>query len=328
MPSQPTSIHCFGKLPIAGDFIRHKLDTDEARAFAGWIEKGQSLVEAVLRSSSGVKSASAAPPPRRYRFACDPVGRRLVVGIIHESHDRGGLRRFPFTCFTTVEASAFKLRPSLMPICFRQGWESLEERMLAFGEAKDAAGLAKSLDGFVFPFAEPDRAATDGIDRMLQAGRSGDLWKQLFGDAGRQRRLALFDVLVRALQPYQKSRPEEIPAALKLPIAGSADQAHGQAAFWVDLLGGLLKGGRPSPNVFLGAPAPADPARNLHMFCQRPDERQFASLMTQKYESENVEDLTKEIPQGKGGTVLSADQRRLLESDETRLIDLVRARWL
>jgi type VI secretion system ImpM family protein len=321
------SVHCFGKLPIAGDFIRYRLDAEEPRGFAGWVEKGQALVEAVTRSG-GAKSAPAAAP-RRYRFCLDQgSGRRLVAGILHESHDRGQLRRFPFCLFAAVEASAFRARPALLPYLLSEGWSSCEEKLAALGGVSRVEELTRGLDGFAPAIPEPSKAAAADLDAALGRERAGALWGRVLPGRPPDGRLHLFDILVRALQPFQKTRPEEAPVALKLPVGGTRQEVALQAAFWVELLCGFLSGSRQAPNLFLAAPAAAEPAKALHVFFQRPDEKSFASLMTQKYESEYVDDLTAAPPPPRGAAVLGERQRRMLLADDASLMDLARFRWL
>ena len=327
MTGMTASIHAFGKLPLAGDFIRYKLDSEESRGFAGWVEKGQILVEAVNRSA-GVKPPAAAAR-RRYLFALDQgFGRRMVAGIMHESNDKGGLRRFPFALFASLEAGGYRSRPALMPIVLDEGWRALEEKMVGFKGAAKVEDLFRGLDGLSFPHAEPSRAEADALDRLLQGEKAGTFWGKVFPGAKKDRRVLLFDVLVRALQPYQSARPEEASVTLKLPLGGGPGEVTAQAAFWIDLLSGILSGARFASEIFLEAPEEGKPPRSLQIFFQRPDEKCFASLMTGKYESEYVDDLTRDLAPMRSGLVLSERHRRLLESDDVSLMELARSRWL
>ncbi len=324
------SVQCFGKLPIAGDFIRYRLGDEETKAFAAWVEKGQALVEAVRRGYRPLpgQKPSGETAPRRYRFALDlGLGRRIVLGILHESHDKGKLRRFPFAFFTTAEAAPFRSRPGLIPMALGDVWQVMEASMSTLQEAADSAALFKKLEEVDIPVAEPSGASAGEMERRLQGAGSGTLWEQLFGSGDPQRKLLLFDVLVRALSSAAKVRPEESPVFLKLPLAGSPEDVALQSAFWVELLAGILRGGRKAPSLFLAAPEASKPARSLHIFFQRPDEKSFASLMSETHESEHVDDLTGRLSFGKSGPALGRNQRRLLEDGRASLLDIVRSFW-
>lgn len=324
------SVQCFGKLPIAGDFIRYRLGDEETKAFAAWVEKGQALVEAVRRGYRPLpgRRPSGESAPRRYRFALDQgLGRRIVLGILHESHDKGKLRRFPFAFFTTADAAPFRSRPGLIPIALGDTWETMEARMGGLRDVADSEALFRKLEEVDIPVAEPSGASAANLERRLQDASAGDLWKRLFGSGDPQRKLLLFDVLVRALGSAAKMRPEESPVFLKLPLAGSPEEVALQSAFWVELLAGILRGGRKAPCLFLSAPEASEPARSLHLFFQRPDEKSFASLMCETHESEHVDDLTRKLSFGKSGPALGMNQRRLLEDGRASLLDFVRSFW-
>lgn len=323
----PGSVHGFGKLPIAGDFIRYRIDSEEAKAFAGWVEKGQALVEAVNRSAPS-RSTPAPAPRRRYLFALDQGARMLAAGVIHESNDRGGLRRFPFAFFASVEAAPFRSRPALLPLLLREVWQSLEDKMLAFKAVAKMEDLLKGLEGFALALPAPTSSDAEQLDRSLRGERFGAFWQRALPGAEKDRRVLVFDVMVRALRPFAAGRPEEAAFALKLPIGGTFEESAIQAAFWVDLLSSVLKGSRTAPSLFLEAPEEGKPPKCLHLFFQRPDEMRFASLMTAKYESEYVDDLTRDLTAMKSGMVLAESQKKLLLSDDVALMDIARARWM
>jgi type VI secretion system ImpM family protein len=323
-----SALQCFGKLPIAGDFIRFRLGAEEGKALAAWMEKGQGHAQFALRNPLLSKGAAGAAP-RRYRFALDQgSGRRIVVGILHESHDRGKLRRFPFAFFTEVEASGFRSRPGLLPILLKETWESLESLSGLIRDAKGVDALLKELESVQISSPEPSSLASQGLESALQGSPAAGFWKNLFGAEASQRKLLLFDVLVRALGPSTKVKPEEAPAILKLPLAGTPDEVTVQCAFWIELVGGILRGARKAPSVFLAAHSEPASGGSVHIFFHRPDEKSFAALMTQHYEAEYVDDLTGKLSYGRSGPVLGPSSRQLLENPGASLRDLARASWI
>jgi len=91
--------HCFGKLPAYQDFVICECTTPLATVYRKWLEnsfnsnndKGDRLKEeyyAIMLASDEYKEG--------------------LVGLIRDSHDHGGLRRFPFSVFLTVPSKAIK----------------------------------------------------------------------------------------------------------------------------------------------------------------------------------------------------------------------------
>jgi type VI secretion system ImpM family protein len=328
MSASPVVLHGFGKLPLAGDFIHYRLDGDEPRAFVGWLERGQALVEGIRRG--GAEDATAgADGPRRFRFAFDPGnGRRLLFGVLRESHDRGALRRFPFALFASLEASGFRGRPSLLPLLLAPAWDSLDAAMESFGQAGDTDDLFGRLNGIEVPAQEPGPAASREVDGILSAASAGEFWSRLLGEGNLARRVALFDLLVQALLPFRKKRPEEVPVMLKLPLSGDKPEATVQCVFWVELLAGMLRGARIAPNLFLRTPPGGGAPTSLQLFFQRADETNFAALLTRRYELDYVNDLTDLGAAPPAPAALGSPALRLVEDDGASLETLVKFRWI
>lgn len=326
MPS--VVLHAFGKLPLAGDFIHFRLEGEEARAFAGWLERGQALVEGIRRGGAE-DSAAAGDAPRRFRFAFDPGnGRRLLFGVLRESHDRGALRRFPFALFASLEASGFRERPSLMPMLLSEAWETLDDTMATLGQAQGTDELFERLNGLDVPVTEPGRPASGEVDGILSSTTAGAFWTALFGEGNLARRVALFDLLTQSLLPFRKSRPEEVPVTLKLPLSGDPAEVRLQSVFWVELLAGMLRGARVAPNLFLRISADSGLPTSLQVFFQRADETNFAALLTRRYEADYVNDLTDLGSAPPAPSAIGNAALKQIESEGATLQDLVRFRWM
>ncbi len=328
MGASPVVLHGFGKLPMAGDFIHFRLEGDEARAFAGWLERGQALVEGIRRGGAEDRAA-AGDEPRRFRFAFDPGnGRRLLFGVLRESHDRGALRRFPFALFASLDAAGYRERPALMPLLFAPAWETLDATMETLGQAQSAEELFGRLDELSVTVAEPGRPAASEVDGILSGTTAGGFFAGLLGDGNVARRVALFDLLVQVLLPFRKNRPEEVPVTLKLPLSGGAPERRAQSVFWVELLAGMLRGARLAPNLFLRVPAGGEPPSSVQVFFQRADETNFAALLTRRYEADYVNDLTELGAAPSAPSALGGAAVRQVEADGATLEQLVRFRWI
>jgi len=327
MASLKASVHCFGKLPIAADFIHHKLESEEARAFSEWIQKGQTLVEGVTRGRT--PPGTAAPqPPRRYRLSFDGgQGRKIVLGLLRESHDRGKLRKFPFALYATVEGAALRERPALIPLLARGIWEALEADLDALPEGGTVDALVKRLDSLSLEVPDPAGHGAAELDHLLSGMKAGAFWSLALPGAGKDRRQWVFDVLVRALSPLRKAKPQDLPVQFKLPIGGDPEQALAGAAFWIELLSAQFRNPRQAPNIFLDAAPGQGAPRSMQIFFSRPDEKNFGSLMARTYETEYVDDLTAAGPAA-ARPALAEPLRRLVENDAMSLLELTRSPWL
>ncbi len=325
---QSVVLHGFGKLPLAGDFIHFRLEGDEARAFAGWLERGQALVEGIRRGGAE-DSAAAGDAPRRFRFAFDPGnGRRLLFGVLRESHDRGALRRFPFALFASLEASGYRERPALMPMLFSPAWETLDATMETLGRVQGTDELFGLLNRMDVPVTDPGRPASGEVDGILSSTAAGAFFEALLGEGSLARRVALFDLLIQSLSPFRKNRPEEVPVTLKLPLSGGVADVRLQSVFWVELLCGMLRGARVAPNLFQRVSPESGLPTSLQVFFQRADETNFAALLTRRYEADYVSDLTDLGAAPPAPSAIGNSALKQIESEGATLQDLVRFRWM
>ena len=175
---------------------------------------------------------------------------------------------------------------------------------------------------------ETGKGASREADAMLSGTPAGNFWQGLLGEGNLPRRLGIFDLLFQAFLPFRKNRPEDVPVMLKLPLAGRAADVALQSVFWIDLLSGLLRGARLAPNLFMRTPAEGGVPTSLHVFFQRPDETNFAALLTRRYEADYVTDLTDPGLANAIPGALSDAARRQVEDDRAALSEVVRFRWM
>ncbi len=81
------ALQCFGKLPLAADFLKTWGEGDAGRRFHHWLD-------ALDRAGGG---RVRIPAPVRVLFA--PDERTFVVAMLWDSTDSGGARRFPFALY-------------------------------------------------------------------------------------------------------------------------------------------------------------------------------------------------------------------------------------
>lgn len=321
--------HCFGKLPLAGDFLRHRLDAPGPRALAGWMEKGHALVEAVRRSS-GRASGGQKPSARRFRFVVDLEGdTHALAGILHESHDKlgsGGSRRFPFAYFVDVAAAPLRTAVGSALWNLAALWDQMEARLQGSVEAKDARSFFEQVDAPGIAM-EPEQGEGE-IQQRLRGTRAGEFWSQVRSDATGELRIAFFEYLVRVLKPHAGRKARESAVALRLPVAGTAEQVKLQCAFWAELVVGILGSGDQLPHFFLEAPEATGPGRALQIHYKALDDNGFASLMTERYATDYIDDLTGAVPPRRGNALLSEPARAILGDDGQSLAALSRHAWI
>jgi type VI secretion system ImpM family protein len=329
MGTTVASVHAYGKLPVTGDFIHYRLDGEEAMGFASWVEKGQALVQAIRKSGAEPADPDTAQW-RRYRFVFDPGGgRRLLVGVLRDSHDRDRLRRFPFAIFVEVDRSIFRDRPALTPMLLHGTCEAIDEGMGAAENAASMDDLHARLSRTLVEVPDPSSRTTRDLDVLLEESPAGKFWEGVFPKGGMEKRLVLFDLLHRALAPFSSLRGEEVPASFKLPLAGDAAETRLQCTFWVELLSGMARAaGRQIPSLFAETPWAGGCLRSLQLFFRRGDEKNFASLLARSHEAEYVNDLTDPPVSMAASLILDAPRRRMVENDAASLFDLAHFRWL
>lgn len=319
------AVRAFGKLPAVGDFIRHRLDDDESRLLASWIERGNGLVEAIRRGGRPEDAPTATP--RRYRFALElSPGKRLAAGILHESHDRGQLRRFPFALFTSLEGGAFRERPALIPVLLEDLWIELEERAARAREATDAEALFRILALPASTPVEPSRNDSERLNALWAATPADPLWERVGASEVATLRLVLFEVLKMAIAPHARTRGEDASVILRLPLGTGTGETAVHAAFWIELISGMLRLNRRAPSVFVEAGEKNKSATALRLFFRDPDERAYGCLMTPSHEAEYVDDLVDPSRVPSVPSTLGIGARQILEANGTRLADLLRVR--
>lgn len=317
----PAGLHAFGKLPIAQDFIHYRADGD-AREVAEWLEAGHGFVVSLRNGGAPASDGEGI----RYRFAFEiGAGRKLALGVLLGSRDAKG-RKFPFALFATVDAAPFRGHLGVLPLLLDRGWEALDRETEQLAALDGAETLAKRLDGLTLGVPAPGRESVAELERRLREARGGDVWGTMLPGADAERRLVLFEWLVRALAPATDARGATVPILLRLPLGGNAEGAAVQAGFWVELVGRILGGSRGSPSLFLEVERPGAVPRAIHLYGQRPDERSFAYLVMPAWAAEYVNDLASDLP-SPGNPVLPGAVREAIRGEGSTLADMLTAPW-
>jgi hypothetical protein len=111
-------VACFGKLPLYEDFLRVP-GGEGARAFTEWLDRGFGLRWGDL----GGEAETVARPTRVLFVA--PKG-LAVCAVLSDSHDRGGLRRFPFALMVEFPVKAIDAGSPAFALGLVPVWTAIE----------------------------------------------------------------------------------------------------------------------------------------------------------------------------------------------------------
>ncbi|MFH1143575.1 MAG: type VI secretion system-associated protein TagF [Candidatus Eisenbacteria bacterium] len=204
---------CFGKLPLAADFLQHQTGGAAARAFLHWCEEGVHLLAERRGAETG--DLLSRMPALGFVFP-DTRSNEFLVGRMIPGRDASG-RRFPFSAF--LRGSGWKsLSFGASPLAF-ENFFAHADRLLSSNPA-DVAAFLEGIDAL--HATAPPAGALDphAFERSL-AGREVGPEKTI---EAAERQLARLAARGRQFPGY----------ALRFPLpAGTPPEAW--ASFWLGL---------------------------------------------------------------------------------------------
>jgi type VI secretion system ImpM family protein len=248
-------VGCYGKLPVAPDFIAHPAGGPGVVVFTRWLEEAVTLSRDRLGDEWPGLFGSL--PTHCFVFRAPPGG-TLLLGAMFPGRDASG-RSFPFCVFVTLEDSVFgALGGNINSFrSFLEGAGALRQ-----GEPNTLEDLHFAVDRLdpLLP-AGPARAQNDD---PLRDWTVADLDESLEGPGskGTGRRIVrnLFE-----LAPRYRVSPERIPSlGLRFPLPADNGSAHSVTSLWMDLCSTALGPNLTPPTCFwtagggLSHPALAD----------------------------------------------------------------------
>lgn len=216
---------CFGKLPIAGDFLRGDGAAPEFGELDDWIQHG--MYESQQRVGAAWQETYDALPPARFVWTAGegPV----IAGWWHASRDAVG-RRYPFLFAARLPDSAAADLP-LVPLALRE-WFGDAAAMLERGfDEGDVVGAIDAMQGLA---CRPDFDGAREAFARLDQERVDDAWSG-HPDAPE---LLLYDLE----QVAGQATPPQY--ALRWPTRGR----DVDVAFWLTL---MARFGNPNPRLVL-----------------------------------------------------------------------------
>jgi type VI secretion system protein ImpM len=313
---------CLGKLPTAGDFVRHRASTPTMRAFDEWVQHG--LYQARQRQN-GWEAAYDTAPTTRFVFQ----GRRApnaLLGVLRPSRDRTG-RAYPFMVAAEVPTRRLSIR-------------HLAYLPLQAGRFFDAADrvVREATEGDI-PYREvPDHVqqidtafgvrptAPRTYKRYLQQHTMGPFLEELFGHFGDSGKYRLFDNLLDVLLPLRGRSAPRLNYGLQFPLGGDDEALTAISCFWLEACLRLLD--YPSdaePTFFWTDRPPPDAAPFLLLFFGAPRPHAFFHLMASDDPHELVYPLAHAGDDGAEAALsIPEEYGRLLETEQITLWNFLR----
>ena len=230
----------YGKLPIYPDFLEHGYGTGVEQMHRRWIEK------AVARVGCGSgEDVAVASRGWMLRFmVSEPGGARAAVGLMWDSADLGGERRFPFSLHAVLSTDPAKVWWEWLPCQAEWMWDRLDQVRWDLLEARtpdDVARVCRQASFSTFPGRDDARRRNSGVLKSLTLGT---IRSHLFGDAAMSGWPHLWWRLSRSF------KEDDRPGAVVLPRLPTMNVAA-QISFWSGAMAALSGGSLPVPAVFM-----------------------------------------------------------------------------
>lgn len=212
---------CYGKLPIHGDFIRHRAGDPEIDALDQWLQAG--ILTGRQAAGASFDAAWDATPPLRFLFR-SPQTKRILAGVLAASVDKAG-RRFPFLVFGRLDLRPGDLDASLLPILASRFLQQAQTAVAGGWSGKDLKGVQSLIDGLAQPL-DPAGARRACLD-YVSGTSSAAFWGGIFGAADDPRRYLLVQNYADVLAP--RAIPRYV---LRIPRGPGGES---EVSFWLEL---------------------------------------------------------------------------------------------
>jgi type VI secretion system ImpM family protein len=235
------SVGAFGKVPHAGDFVRHNVVAASALAFEHLVQAGVDLAArdgTIQRSDDGAM----------FGFVFAPSGQstgELLAGVILPSHDAVG-RRNPFVVFSTLSDGWLAASPHLAPLALGEFLAGAADVAYAAqeGESKDIGAL---LAGLQPPTNDKLQQHRQDYDQWTHATRAAVAFRGTFGEPYLWSAAHALETILQCVDAWRGVEHPETPLAARLPISASG---VGIVAFWMDLLRRAARWHHTIPSAF------------------------------------------------------------------------------
>jgi type VI secretion system ImpM family protein len=232
---------CFGKLPLAGDFLRVNAGGPEVADLDQWIQEGLSAVKAKL--GPAWDRAFDASEPKRFVYVPEKA-ERMLVGVIVPSRDQTG-RRYPMCIFLRVERQGRSESAARLPAQCATFFEAALDLARGGWADGDAKAFLARVERLADAVGDPS-AGRDDLVRRWETRTVADFSTALFGEASQERISALGNAL-DVLLPALRASGTTLGFGLKCPLS-TDDLAD--VAFWCEFTARLAHRDLGDPFLF------------------------------------------------------------------------------
>ncbi len=293
MPSAECKVGCFGKLPIAGDFIRGNGGMRELEQLDAWIQEGMHRGQAILGSSWQTRFDSLGE--QHFLFAPERSG-AYILGRFQASRDSAG-RRYPFVVAARI-AGALHGQPASLPLAAA---DFLAEAAAMVGRGLDGHTVTSAIAAAQSLRCVPDfPAAEQSLAHDWRSTSLDVLLPQANQDAS---------LLMQQLEEFVGAPP-------RYCLRWASRTGPSDIAFWLHLLAGLQQqaGGKGDPCLLMW---PAGGAGVIRLSLTPLEARIFPGMLLSDLDDDHAYDLGRDH-----GDLAAATSARNRFADSLRLPDL------
>ena len=202
----------FGKIPAKGDFVRHNVADEAARAFEQYIQE----------SNDALRGQDGTMPENAIRTVFTKAGSdKTVIAVLVPSEDKVG-RKYPLVIFTLTNAAQTPAQFSTLPVAwapFLEGASRLGER----AQEMEVDQLKASVGALPIPSVGEVTAAEEMCRRALQHPLGDELHARLFGGGKPDAHLYAYQTFLTACQDAAKDDPSKAATVLDCPVRVDVD---------------------------------------------------------------------------------------------------------
>lgn len=298
-----TSVGCFGKLPIQGDFLRLNAAGSEVAELDQWVQEG--LHTAKSKLGNRWEETFAASDPWQFVYTAEKAD-RFLVGVSIPSRDQSG-RRYPLFLFLRVDRSRLPCPVYFAPMLFSSFWPAARELGRNGWAGLDGKTFLSRVERL--PVA-PGDAATVRTDfaRRLESRSAPEFWTDLFGEARRDRLGALGRNLRGLTASLRATAGAKVGFGFTVPLSRDDDHEGDDIPFWCELLGRAARRDLGDP-ILLWSRRPAKGHPTLWVSYRRPGPKTVLALIGAPVDDESWYDLAPERRASEGAVFLGDESR-------------------
>ncbi|MFO0672252.1 MAG: type VI secretion system-associated protein TagF [Polyangiaceae bacterium] len=231
-------VGAFGKLALAGDFVRFGWSSEATRGFEEWLHQGIQVAHEKRGNAWKAEFGRGAVYGFVYRGA-DPAS--LLAGVMRPSFDSVG-RSFPLAFFAPLQSAA-QAMPAVVPFAVSDFLDAAASALLL--PDPTVATFATTLET-IGPPADP-RTVVAEYERWGGSTTLTRLWGAIFGSDDIMMPATLIESIAQTVLPVKGVEGATSPLSLRLPLGGAGIVG---VSFWLDVVCRLAGWKTTAPTFF------------------------------------------------------------------------------